>query len=208
MSEENQNQTPPANDPVVQSDPQTEKQLLMAQAKVMGLTVSNNITIEKLRERIAEHTAKQPVTSVAASLVADAEVEELGEYAIPSTKSIHVLRKEMRLEAMALVRVRIGNMDPKKAGLQGEIHTLHNDLIGTIKHFVPYGDPTENGWMLPKILVDHLKSKQFQHIRSYTDPKTKQVKVETAMRNEFVIETLPQLTASELADLRAAQLGQ
>ncbi len=207
MSEENQNQTPPANDPVVQSDPQTEKQLLMAQAKVMGLTVSNNITIEKLRERIAEHTAKSATTTTVAADVAG-EVEELGEHAIPSTKSIHVLRKEMRLEAMALVRVRIGNMDPKKAGLQGEIHTLHNDLIGTIKHFVPYGDATENGWMLPKILVDHLKSKQFQHIRSYTDPKTKQVKVETAMRNEFVIETLPQLTASELADLRAAQLGQ
>lgn len=207
MSEENQNQTPPANDPVVQSDPQTEKQLLMAQAKVMGLTVSNNITIEKLRERIAEHTTKSATTNTVAGDAAD-EVEELGEHAIPSTKSIHVLRKEMRLEAMALVRVRIGNMDPKKAGLQGEIHTLHNDLIGTIKHFVPYGDATENGWMLPKILVDHLKSKQFQHIRSYTDPKTKQVMVETAMRNEFVIETLPQLTASELADLRAAQLGQ
>lgn len=206
MSEENQNQTPPTNEPVVQSDPQTEKQLLMAQAKVMGLTVSNNITIEKLRERIAEHTAKSATTNTVAGDAAD-EVEELGEHAIPSTKSIHVLRKEMRLEAMALVRVRIGNMDPKKAGLQGEIHTLHNDLIGTIKHFVPYGDPTENGWMLPKILVDHLKSKQFQHIRSYTDPKTKQVMVETAMRNEFVIETLPQLTASELADLRAAQLG-
>lgn len=207
MSEENQNQTPPTNEPVVQSDPQTEKQLLMAQAKVMGLTVSNNITIEKLRERIAEHTAKSATTNTVAGDAAD-EVEELGEHAIPSTKSIHVLRKEMRLEAMALVRVRIGNMDPKKAGLQGEIHTLHNDLIGTIKHFVPYGDPTENGWMLPKILVDHLKSKQFQHIRSYTDPKTKQVMVETAMRNEFVIETLPQLTTSELADLRAAQLGQ
>lgn len=207
MSEENQNQTPPANDPVVQSDPQTEKQLLMAQAKVMGLTVSNNITIEKLRERIAEHTAKSATTNTVAGDAAD-EVEELGEHAIPPTKSIHALRKEMRLEAMALVRVRIGNMDPKKAGLQGEIHTLHNDLIGTIKHFVPYGDATENGWMLPKILVDHLKSKQFQHIRSYTDPKTKHVKVETAMRNEFVIETLPQLTASELADLRAAQLGQ
>ena len=204
MSEENQNQTPPTDDPVVQSDPQTEKQLLMAQAKVMGLSVSNNITVEKLRERIAEHTAKPAVTTDDAA----GEVEEMGEHAIPSSKSIHVLRKEMRLEAMALVRVRIGNMDPKKAGLQGEIHTLHNDLIGTIKQFVPYGDATENGWMLPKILVDHLKSKQFQHIRSYTDPKTKQVKVETAMRNEFVIETLPQLTASELADLRAAQLGQ
>ena len=204
MSEENQNQTPPTDDPVVQSDPQTEKQLLMAQAKVMGLSVSNNITVEKLRERIAEHTAKPAVTTDDAA----GEVEEMGEHAIPSSKSIHVLRKEMRLEAMALVRVRIGNMDPKKAGLQGEIHTLHNDLIGTIKQFVPYGDATENGWMLPKILVDHLKSKQFQHIRSYTDPKTKQVRVETTMRNEFVIETLPQLTASELADLRAAQLGQ
>ena len=204
MSEENQNQTSPANDPVAQNDPQTEKQLLMAQAKVMGLSVSNNITVEKLRERIAEHTAKPAVTTDDAA----GEVEEMGEHAIPSSKSIHVLRKEMRLEAMALMRVRIGNMDPKKAGLHGEIHTLHNDLIGTIKQFVPYGDATENGWMLPKILVDHLKSKQFQHIRSYTDPKTKQVMVETTMRNEFVIETLPQLTASELADLRAAQLGQ
>ena len=204
MSEENQNQTPPANDPAVQSDPQTEKQLLMAQAKVMGLSVSNNITIEKLRERIAEHTTKAAVTTDDAA----GEVEELGEHAIPSTKSIHVLRKEMRLEAMALVRVRIGNMDPKKAGLQGEIHAVHNDLIGTVKHMVPYGERTENGWLLPKIMVDHLKSKQFQHIRSYTDPKTKQVRVETTMRNEFVIETLPLPTAAELADMRAAQLGQ
>lgn len=206
MSEENQN--PTANDITAKADAQTEKQLLMAQAKVMGLSVSNNITVEKLRERIAEHTAKPADTDVVTAGAAAAEIEELGEHAIPATKSIHALRKEMRQEAMALVRVRIGNMDPKKAGLQGEIHAVHNDLIGTIKHMVPYGDITENGWLLPKIMVDHLKSKQFQHIRSYTDPKTKQVRVETTMRNEFVIETLPLPTAAELADMRAAQLGQ
>lgn len=206
MSEENQN--PTANDITAKADAQTEKQLLMAQAKVMGLSVSNNITVEKLRERIAEHTAKPADTGVVAAGDDAAEIEELGEHAIPATKSIHVLRKEMRQEAMALVRVRIGNMDPKKAGLQGEIHTVHNDLIGTVKHMVPYGERTENGWLLPKIMVDHLKSKQFQHIRSYTDPKTKQVRVETTMRNEFVIETLPLPTAAELADMRAAQLGQ
>lgn len=192
MSEESQN-----------TNPETEERaLLLSQARMMGLNVSNNIGTDKLKERISAHLEESSAQSET-----DTSEEELGEHATPHDTSIGALRKKLRAEAMALVRVQIANLDPKKASLQGEIFTIHNDIVGTVKRFVPYGDITEDGWHIEQIIYEELKSRKFQHIRTYTDKVTKQIQVEKTMRNEFSFTKLPALTKEELQDLRIAQTG-
>lgn len=205
MSEENQN-TAAEDSAEVQVD---EKALLLQQARMMGLNVSNNIGVEKLREKIAAHLSEMDNKSAGTDDGEDPEVytEELGEHATPIGTNINKLRKTLRDEAMALVRVRISNLDPKKASLHGEIFTIHNDIVGTVKMFVPFGEKTEDGWHIPKIIYEMMKSRKFQHIRSYTDPVTKQIMVERSLRSEFSLDVLPPLTAQELTDLRIAQTG-
>ena len=205
MSEENQN-TAAEDSAEAQVD---EKALLLQQARMMNLNVSNNIKVDKLREKIAAHLSEAGNKSSDTDDVEEPEggTEELGEHATPSNTNINKLRKSLRDEALALVRVKISNLDPKKASLHGEIFTIHNDIVGTVKLFVPFGEKTEDGWHIPKIIYEMMKSRKFQHIRTYTDPVTKQIMVERSLRNEFSLDVLPPLTAQELTDLRIAQTG-
>src|SRR5690606_22495823 len=162
MSKE-QNQTP--------DEPQLdEKQRLLQQCRTLGIPVSNNSSVETLREKLATFLEQKEnaIESEARNLHdGDLAPSELGEYATPSSANLAQVRKRLRDEMLALVRVRIGNPDPKKAALQGEITTYYNDILGQVKHFVQWGDFTENGWHLPRVLVNLLKEREFQHIRTY-----------------------------------------
>lgn len=115
------------------------------------------------------------------------------------------LRSAVKADAMRLVRCRITNLDPKKKDLPGEIIAVGNRYLGTVKKFVPYGEQTENGYHLEKVLFDELSSRQFLHVRSTTDKKTGHIKVETRYVKEFALEVLEPLTAEELHDLAAQQ---
>lgn len=116
-------------------------------------------------------------------------------------------RERMRREALKLVRVRIQNLDPKKKDLHGEIFTVGNRFVGTVKKFIPYGEATDDGYHIPNILFEALKERKFLHIRTFKDRQTKQDRVETSWQREFALEVLPQLTPDELAKLAAAQMA-
>jgi hypothetical protein len=115
------------------------------------------------------------------------------------------LRNRIRLDAMRLVRCRITNLDPKKKDLHGEVISVGNRYIGTVKKFIPFGEQTENGYHIPKVLFDELAGREFLHIKTTRDKKTGQINVETKYVKEFSLEVLPQLTPGELADLAAQQ---
>ena len=115
------------------------------------------------------------------------------------------LRTRIRQDAMRLVRCRITNLDPKKKDLHGEVISVGNRYIGTVKKFIPFGEQTENGYHIPKVLFDELAGREFLHIKTTRDKKTGQINVETKYVKEFSLEVLPQLTPSELADLAAQQ---
>jgi len=115
------------------------------------------------------------------------------------------LRTRIRLDAMRLVRCRITNLDPKKKDLHGEVISVGNRYIGTVKKFIPFGEQTENGYHIPKVLFDELAGREFLHIKTTRDKKTNQINVETKYVKEFSLEVLPQLTQAELADLAAQQ---
>jgi chemotaxis protein histidine kinase CheA len=116
-------------------------------------------------------------------------------------------RQRLVKEATKLVRVRIQNLDPKKADLRGEVFTVGNRYVGTIKKFIPYGEATDGGYHLPWILYENLRDRKFLHIRTFKDRVTKQDRVETSWQREFAFEVLPQLTSEELAQLKTAQIA-
>ena len=173
----------------------SELQVLKLRADQLGVPYSNNIGVETLRQRVADAMeGKKPEQVVSANpLGAD----------IPEVETPMQLRARLMAEQLKLVRLRITNMDPKKKDLPGEILTVANEYIGTVRKYIPYGEQTDNGYHVPYCLYVLLDSRRFQHIR--VTKKNGREHVETSWAKEFSLEILPQLTPDELAKLAASQ---
>jgi len=117
------------------------------------------------------------------------------------------LRQHLIDEQMKLVRIRITCMDPKKKDLEGEVITVANKHIGTIKRFVPFGGATEEGWHVPYCIYKMLDRRQFVNIRVVKNRRTGYEEVKKDMAKEFAIEVLPPLTQAELSALATAQIA-
>jgi hypothetical protein len=115
------------------------------------------------------------------------------------------LRQQLYNEQMRLVRVRIQNLDPKKKDLNGEVITVANRYLGTVKKFVPYGENTDDGWHLPYVIYKELAGRRFLQLTTVKDRTTKQVTVKKRWAKEFAIDILDPLTKNELAKLAATQ---
>jgi hypothetical protein len=172
--------------------PETDElTMLKTRATMMGITFSNNIKLDTLKARISEKLAEDDVKEVA----------------IETKNEIQAMREEIFASQLKLVRVRVANLDPKKKDLPGEIFTVANEYIGTVRKFVPYGEATDDGYHIPFCIYTMLEEKRFLHIRSTADRRTGAIRTETSWQKEFAIEILPQLTPAELADLAKAQLA-
>lgn len=183
--------TDPTNANSSDSPEADELTMLKNRATMMGITFSNNIKLETLKARISEKLAEDDVKEVA----------------IESKNEIQAMREELLASQMKLVRIRIANLDPKKKDLPGEIFTVANEYIGTVRKFVPYGEATDDGYHVPFCIYTMLEEKRFLHIRSSADRRTGAIRTETSWQKEFAIEVLPQLTPAELEDLAKAQLA-
>ena len=206
----------------------TEMELLKQRADMLGVTYSNNIGIETLRKRVEDAMAGNPqdpepeaqeaapsmeslTADLTAQVAATSSVDTKGlnplvqdEPAAP-TKAIS-LREHMRLTQMKLVRVRIQNLDPKKANLPGEIFAVANEYLGDVKKYIPFGETTDNGYHIPYCLYKMLKNRRFLNVRERKDRDGK-IHIETAWVKEFALELLPDLTPEELKQLATAQIA-
>lgn len=115
------------------------------------------------------------------------------------------VRQRLLLEAKKLVRCRITNMDPKKKDLHGEIITVANGVVGTVRKFIPFGESTENGFMMEQFIFNMLQKRKFLQVRVRM-VKGREV-VESKWVKEFALEILPLPTPEELAQLATAQLA-
>lgn len=116
--------------------------------------------------------------------------------------SIQELRTKQTKECLALVRVVVTPRDQNKSEWPGEIFTVANPVIGTIRKYIPYRNAI--GWHVPKIMVDMLKEKkvqQFKTIKSKNGVSVRQGYLTPA----FDITELPPLTEKELAKLAGDQ---
>lgn len=207
----------------------TEMEMLKERADLLGVTYSNNIGIETLRKRVEDAMAGNPqdpepeseqaavpsMESLTADLTAQVaasttvttkELNPLVQDAAPVQNKPISLREHMRVTQMKLVRVRIQNLDPKKANLPGEIFAVANEYLGDVKKYIPFGEVTDNGYHVPYCLYKMLKNRRFLNVRERKDRDGK-IHVETSWVKEFALELLPDLSPEELKQLATAQIA-
>ena len=112
-------------------------------------------------------------------------------------------RVRLRKDAFKLIRVRIQCMNPLKKAMQGEVFTVSNSVVGTYRKFVPYNVESDEGWLVPKIMLNMIKERKFNQIR-YEKKNGLQIP-KAHLVKEFAIEILPQLTKEELKELAQRQ---
>lgn len=125
----------------------------------------------------------------------------------PAPVKKKTLRQYLYEKEMKLVRVRITNMDPKKKDLPGEIVTVANEYLGTVKKFIPFGEHTDGGYHIPQVLLNELESRKFLSITEGKDKRTGTPTVKDRWAKEFAIEIMPPLTPDELNRLATAQIA-
>lgn len=179
---------------------------LKDQAKQLGISFSPNIGEEALTKRIAEHkdsylqlAEPNPINQV--FTVIDGVIPEKPSNVVSSLLDI---RNKAIAQGTKLVRIRITCLDPKKKELKGEILTVCNEFIGTIRKFVPYGELTNDGYHVPYCIYEMLRDREFLSIQVVKDRRGHE-HVNSKYVKEFAIEILPQLTQKELQDLSLAQ---
>jgi len=117
-----------------------------------------------------------------------------------------LLRQVVRAKALRLHRVRITNLDPSDAQLNGAIITAVNKFTGKVAKYIPFGDDeAPNGYHVPEILLNQLKNQKFPLRKEIKGGSFGVKKYKTTMINKFAIEELPPLTKKELAELAAHQ---
>jgi hypothetical protein len=223
----NQSAPAPAAEETAESEPQvTELSMLKQRATLMGVSFSNNISVETLRARIqakldgesqpaAQTTELAPVPASSIStmlppeaLIIDtaaslAPVPAVAEAEVPKVTRPKSIREQLMETEMALVRLRITNLDPKKKDLPGEILTVANEYLGTVRKYIPYGEVTDNGFHVPMCLYRQLQERTFVSIKVRKVNGREHIESQDA--REFSLEVLEPLTADELSRLAASQ---
>lgn len=161
----------------------TELETLKAQATEMGIHFHANIGVEALKAKIAAREAEPPAETPAEPLSENDRI------------------RKMREDALKLVRVIVTPMDVLKKDYLGEILSVSNSVLGTVKKLVLFNEP----YHLPQILVDELREKKCQVFTSRKENNN--LIREAKLINAYGIQVLPPLTEQELEDLRKSQLA-
>ena len=172
---------------------QDELDALKARANLLGVKFHPSISLEKLREKV-----NAAVTSDGAAT----SEEEAKDPAEPKQETIGEKRKRLKTEALKLVRIRLTCLNPAKKEWEGEIITVGNSLIGSVKKFVPFN--ADDGWHVPHVIYQQLKERQCQIFYTATDARGNKVRKGKLIK-EFAIEVLPPLTKEELDELARRQ---
>lgn len=111
-------------------------------------------------------------------------------------------RLRQKRHANELIRIRVTCMNPAKKEWEGEIFAAGNNLVGTLKKYVPFG--VDDGWHVPRIMYNVIRDRMAQIFVTVTDEKGNKVRRGRLIR-EFAIEVLDPLNPTELAELAARQ---
>lgn len=169
----------------------TELELLKERADRMSITYHPNIGLEALKKKIGEKLN---------GLESD-EPEEEATPEAPVKETAQKRRMRLNKEARILKRVRITCMNPNKKQMQGELFTISNSVVGTIKRFVPFD--AEDGWHVEAMLLKMIKARKYQ---SFYQVKVNGKKVTRGkLVPEFAIEEMKPLTPKQLEDLAKRQ---
>ena len=172
---------------------EAELAALKERAKMMGLKLPPKIGLEKLKAKI--EAKLNPTVEEDVDPGEETEIQRKAR-----------IRKKQITEQMVLIRCRIANLNPSKRDLRGEIFTVANKYVGTVRKFIPYGEATDNGYHIPNIIYEQLKTRKFLQVNTRNDRSAgNQIVVDQRWVPEFSIAVLPQLTPEDLAKLAASQ---
>ena len=171
-----------------------ELENLKVRADKLGVKFHPSISADKLREKIkaAQAEGEGEIPEKPQAKQATGTDEES-----PGAKKVRLKR-----EGLKLVRVRITCMNPTKKEWEGEIFTVSNNSVGTVKRYVPYN--LEDGWHVEQILLNQLRERQCQIFVTEKDSRGNKIRKGKLIR-EFAIEVLDPLTEEELHDLAQRQ---
>jgi hypothetical protein len=172
--------------------PKDELTLLKERATLIGIQYHPSIGLDKLREKVSA-ALKDPDGS---------EVVEVVQQSVAAVESEAQANARYRKEASVLIRVRLTCMNPAKQSWEGEIFTVSNSVIGTMKKYIPFH--AEEGWHIPQALLNIIQERQYQAPYMERGAKGQEIR-RVKLVKEFSIEVLPNLTASELKDLANQQ---
>lgn len=164
-----------------------ELDVLKSRADKMGIKYHPSIGLETLKEKVNSALQPQEETNVS--------TEDTKE--TPNQR-----RVRLKKEANKLIRIRLSCHNPNKREWEGEIITVANSLVGTIKKFVPFD--AEDGWHVPQFIYNVLKARKYQAFKTTRDERGNTRRV-GYLANEFSIEVLPPLTEKELKELARKQ---
>lgn len=167
---------------------------MKAYASEQGIKFHPSIGEEALEEKIRSFEDAKNQDQKEAEQEAMPDVEK--------TDGKKLSRRELKKEQLKLVRVRITCMNPTKKEWEGEIITVSNSLVGTVKKYIPFA--AEDGWHVPQILLNFMKEREYQHFYITKDDRGNKVPRGKNMK-EFAIEVLPPLTKKELEELANRQ---
>ena len=170
---------------------QDELEALKARANLLGVKFHPSISLEKLREKVNAAVTSEGEAEEPSNSSPEAKEETIGEK-----------RKRLKAEALKLVRIRLTCLNPAKKEWEGEIITVGNSLIGSVKKFVPFN--ADDGWHVPYVIYEQLKERQCQIFQTATDARGNKVRKGKLIK-EFAIEVLPPLTKEELDELARRQ---
>lgn len=165
--------------------PKSERELLEDQAEKLGISFRSNTSLAALKEKIQ--------TKLNASRSAN-----------PQEFSDADALTALRQKATQLVRVVINPVCPRRAQLDGEIISVGNGKIGIQSKYVAYN--LEQGYHVPRIILDHLRSCKFTEYYTAMDENRNEV-TKTRNRRAFIIDELEPLTQEELEIIAARQKG-
>lgn len=192
----------------------TELESLKNKADLLGVPYSPNIGVETLRQRInAKMEDNEEVLEEAAKgeSVSITDPEDATNEKPAQSKKLTKAQKRLALrkDATKLVRVRITCMNPAKTDITGEIIAVCNSVIGVVKHFVPFGEVTDNGWHIPQIIYQEMLQRKCTIMRPKRSGGQSGITMtqshEPVQIKEFSIELLDPLTEAELKALAQRQ---
>ena len=188
---------------IMAEETQSEIEQLRQQAKDLGIKHHPKLGVKKLSVLVAEADGKP--AAVPAAAPEPAAPAKPKKKATVSAAELNIARRAQNIrEAKQLVRIRLTCMDPNKKDWDGEIFTVQNKKVGTLRKYIPFN--AENGYHVPRMMLNMLKNKQCQVFRTVTrnGVKVRQGNLVPA----FAIQELDNLTKEELKQIATRQAAQ
>jgi len=184
----------------VTTEPAIDMELveLKERSTQLGMPFHPSIGKENLKKKLKAFIKKQ---QKAAKKVQPQTVEPTNVTPIVPPKTQEQLIAEKVKAANRLIRCRVTCMDPNKKDWEGEIITVSNSIVPTIKKYISF---TADAWHIPQMILNVMKEKKCTVFKTVKGPRGEKIRkgYQVAAYN---IEMLDPLTEDELDELAKQQ---